>query len=150
MGKSEKVLLTNMCLLYHEDKILCQMRHKDDWPGLTLPGGHVKKGEDLISAIKREVYEETGLEVIKPILCGMEEFKTKKYDRYFIFFYKSDKFKGELKASDEGEVFWLPRKDIAKYPLSLDFDLIMQVIDDPTISELLYYRKGKKWNKILL
>ena len=49
-----------------------------------------------------------------------------------------------------GEVFWLPRKDIAKYPLSLDFDLIMQVIDDPTISELLYYRKGKKWNKILL
>lgn len=149
MAQLEKVKLTNMCLIYQEDQILVQMRKKKDWPGLTLPGGKVEKGESFHHAIIREVKEETGLTLLKPILCGIEEFKTDQEDRYLILFYKCNDFEGELKASDEGEVFWIKRNELHNYPLSLDIEEILRVIESDELSELLYYRQGEKWLKSL-
>ena len=47
MSRKESVLLTNMCLIYKDDEILVQERTKNDWPGLTFPGGHIKKNENF-------------------------------------------------------------------------------------------------------
>ena len=35
--------------------------------------------------------------------------------------FKTKSFKGELKASKEGEIFFIKEEDIEKYPLSNDF-----------------------------
>ncbi len=59
--------------LFHNEKLLVVKRTADkkfkpnDW---EIPGGKVEYGEDPISAIKREFFEETGLkiEVEKPYL----------------------------------------------------------------------------------
>ena len=111
MEKTQKCILTNICLVYKDNQILVLDRKKKDWPGLTFPGGHVEKDEDFVSSVIREVKEETGLKIKKPILCGIEEFKTEQEDRYLMFYYKTNNFSGKIKSSKEGEVFWINRDD---------------------------------------
>ena len=145
MEKVQKCILTNICLVYQGNKILVIDRQKKDWPGLTFPGGHVEKDEDFDASVKREVKEETGLTIYKPILCGIEEFKTENEDRYLMLYYKTDRFKGKLKDSKEGKVFWIEREDLKKYKLSLDLERILKIMESDDLSELIYYRKDDKW-----
>ena len=145
MDKTQKCILTNMCLIYKDDEILVIDRKKKDWPGLTFPGGHVEKQEDFNASIIREVKEETGLTIKNPILCGIEEFKTKKEDRYLMLFYKTNKFYGKIKSSKEGDVFWIKRKDLNKYKLSLDLKRILKVMESDNLSEIIYFEKDGKW-----
>ena len=146
MDRSERCIITNICLVYKDDEILVVDRKKKDWPGLTFPGGHVEKNEDFNAAVIREVYEETGLRIRKPFLCGIEEFKTDKEDRYLILYYRTDQFSGKLRSSAEGEVFWINKKDLDKYKLSLDLKRIYKVMMSALYSEIIYYHdKNGKW-----
>ena len=132
-------------MVYKNDEILVVDRKKKDWPGLTFPGGHVEKDEDFNKSVIREVKEETGLTIRNPILCGIEEFKTDKEDRYIMLYYKTDKFFGKIKSSKEGEVFWVNRKDLNKHKLSLDLKRIMKVMESDELSEIIYYDDNGKW-----
>ena len=145
MEKTQKCILTNICLVYKDNQILVLDRKKKDWPGLTFPGGHVEKDEDFVSSVIREVKEETGLKIRKPILCGIEEFKTEQEDRYLMFYYKTNNFSGKIKSSKEGEVFWINRNDLNKYKLSLDLKRILKVMESDKLSEIIYYKKNDKW-----
>lgn len=145
MRKTEKCILTNICLVYDKNRILVVDRKKKDWPGLTFPGGHIEKDENFNDSVIREVKEETGLSIKNPILCGIEEFKTKDEDRYLMLYYKTNKFKGKIKSSKEGEVFWIDRKDLKKHKLSLDLERILKVMDSDELSEIIYYEKDGKW-----
>ncbi len=77
MSRSEQAILTNMCMV-HDDagNILVQDRKNPDWPGLTFPGGHVEPGESFVESVIQEVWEETGLTIENPILCGIKQFHT--------------------------------------------------------------------------
>ena len=145
MRKTEKCILTNICLVYDKNRILVVDRKKKDWPGLTFPGGHVEKDENFNDSVIREVKEETGLSIKNPILCGIEEFKTKDEDRYLMLYYKTNKFTGKIKSSKEGEVFWIDRKDLKKHKLSLDLERILKVMDSDELSEIIYYEEDGKW-----
>ncbi len=145
MNKIHRCILTNICLVYKDDEILVVDRKKEDWPGLTFPGGHVEKDEDFQTSVIREVKEETGLRIRKPVLCGIEEFKTKEEDRYLMLYYKTDRFSGKLRSSKEGEVFWIKAKDLDRYPLSLDLKRIYKIMMSDELSELIYYEKDGKW-----
>ena len=150
MDRTQRCILTNICLVYDGEKILVVDRKKKDWPGLTFPGGHVEKDEDFNASVIREVKEETGLTIRNPILCGIEEFKTEKEDRYIMLYYKTDKFKGKLKKSDEGDVFWINRDELDSYKLSLDLKRILKVMESDNLSEIIYYRKeDKRLSKIV-
>lgn len=150
MEKCEKVVLTNICMVYKGNKVLVQERTKKDWPGLTFPGGHVEKGENFYDAVVREVKEETGLELKNPILCGIEEFKQlNKEDRHIILYYKCNKFKGRLKSSKEGKVFWIERKDLLKANLSLDLDRMIKIMESDKLSELIYYKENGEYKSVI-
>jgi ADP-ribose pyrophosphatase YjhB (NUDIX family) len=61
-------------LVKANDKVLlCKRNNEGSLPGeWSIPGGKVNEGETPIDGAVREFYEETNLEITKPInLCGM-------------------------------------------------------------------------------
>ena len=134
-----------MCMVYDGDRILVENKVTGRYTGIVFPGGHVEKDEDFQASVIREVKEETGLTIKKPILSGIEEFKTKEEDRYLMLYYKTDKFSGKIRSSKEGEVFWIRKEDMDKYKLSLDLKRIYKIMMSEELSELIYYEKDGKW-----
>ena len=151
MARSEQAIFTNLCMVYdHAGNILVEDRKDPDWPGLCFPGGHVEPGESFVESVIREVYEETGLTVENPKLCGTKQFQTGNGERYVVFFYKTDRFSGELKSSEEGEVFWIPKSDLCKYTLCDDFLDMVRVFEEDDLSEFYYYTENGNWKLKLL
>ena len=150
MAKKEQAIFTNMCMVTDGDKVLVIDRQKPDWPGICFPGGHVEPGESFVDSVIREVYEETGLTIENPVLCGTKQFQEDKDTRYVVFFFKASRFSGALKSSDEGQVFWINRTDLPKYPLSMDMMAMVQVMEDARLSEFYYYVEDGGWKYKLL
>lgn len=151
MARSEQAIFTNMCMVYDDaGNILVQDRKNPNWTGITFPGGHVEPGEAFAASVIREVWEETGLTIENPILCGVKQFQTLKNERYVVLFYKTNRFSGELKSSDEGEVFWIPRNTLTDYQLADDFEDMVRVFESEILSEFYYYKKDGQWNRTLL
>jgi len=121
-----------------------------DWSGISFPGGHVEPGESFVESVIREVWEETGLIIENPILCGTKQFQTRNNERYVVFFYKTNRFSGTLQSSEEGEVFWIRRKDLDQYELVDDFMDMVRVFESDTLSEFYYYTENGDWNLKLL
>ncbi|MBE6933925.1 MAG: 8-oxo-dGTP diphosphatase [Ruminococcaceae bacterium] len=151
MSRSETAIFTNLCMVYDDaGNILVQERVDPSWPGLCFPGGHVEPGESFVASVIREVREETGLTIENPTLCGTKQFQTKNGERYVVFFYKTNCFSGELRSSDEGKVFWIPRKDLETYALVDDFMDMVKVFESDDLSEFYYYKETDHWKLKLL
>ena len=151
MSRAEQVILTNLCMVYDDaGNILVQNRKDPNWPGICFPGGHIEPGESFVESVIREVWEETGLTIENPVLCGTKQFPTKNGERYVVFFYKTNRYHGELKSSDEGEVFWIPRCDLPKYQMVEDFMDMVKVIEQDDLSEFYYYKEDGNWKLKLL
>lgn len=151
MSRSEKAFFTNLCMIYDDaGNILVQDRKDPSWPGLCFPGGHVEPEESFVESVIREVWEETGLTIENPRLCGTKQFQTGNGERYVVFFYKTNQFSGDLRSSEEGEVFWIPRNTLHKYTLCDDFESMMKVFDSDEFSEFYYYKEDGSWKLKLL
>ena len=150
MAQKESAILVNMCMVTDGGKVLVIDRKKKDWPGITFPGGHIEKNESFVESVIREVYEETGLTIKDPVLCGTKQFQEDEDTRYVVFFYKATHFFGELESSSEGEVFWIDRKDLTGYPLAPDMEAMVQVIESESLSEFYYYKENDTWKYKLL
>ena len=134
-------------MVYDGNKILLQDRVKKDWRGLTFPGGHVEREESFVQAVIREIYEETGLTISEPKLCGVKQFQTDEDERYIVLLFKTDKFKGTLISSDEGEMRWVDRNSLNNCKLVGDFMDLLKVFDSDSYSEFMYEhnKSGDDW-----
>ena len=151
MARSEQAIFTVLVLVENEQgQILVENRVDASYPGICLPGGHVEPKEAFTDAAVRETFEETGLKIEDPILCGVKQFQTGKDERYVVFFYKTTKYTGTLTASDEGEVFWLSRQQLSEYKTVSDLDSMLKVFDSPELSEFIYRDRGSSWELQLL
>ena len=148
MGRTENVELTVLCLIEDGDRILLQNRVKKDWRGYTLPGGHVESGESFVDAVKREMREETGLDILDPRLVGVKQFPIEN-GRYVVLLFKAKQWSGELHSSEEGRMEWVRYNDLPKVNTVEDFGDLLKVMNTPELTEFQYLVSGDDWSVLL-
>ena len=124
--------------------VLVQDRPAPKWPGLAFPGGHVEKGEAIISSAIREVQEETGLTMISPRLVGIRQFVNGEGNRYMVFLYRADAYTGELRGSEEGAVKWVPLSALTGENTARGFMTSLPMFTEDALQEQIY-REDTGW-----
>lgn len=142
MYQPEPALFLNLVMIEKDDQVLIENRRKQDWPGWTFPGGHVQVHESFVKAAVREVQEETGLTISHLDLAGLCQYEdgigSQHKFRRVIYFYRTQHFTGQLRSSREGDVFWVPKKELKQRQLAGSLADFLRVFEQPELSEVMY------------
>lgn len=124
------------CILKN-NKILMVRHKKGDEKYWLLPGGRIEYGETMIETLKRELVEETGLEISVGNLMFMSEAIPKDNHRHIVnIFFEAEIIGGEIKLGDE-EIL-----DAVEF---IDINKIDEIVIYPLIKDELkqYINNGK-------
>lgn len=110
------MILATLCYIKREGCTLMVHRikkandiHEGKWNGL---GGKLEPGETPEECVVREVYEESGLSIRDPRLCGLLMFPKFKGNDWYVFVFTAAEFSGELIESPEGRLAWIPDEEL--------------------------------------
>ncbi|MHB0966563.1 MAG: NUDIX hydrolase [Bellilinea sp.] len=112
-------------------------------------GGHVERGEDILSAARRELLEEAGLAVPQIHLCGTVMVDAEPDSGIGLFVFRGEA-PGQAKVhSHEGETEWVLLTDLEKYPLVEDLHVLIPKIthmqpEDAPFAARYYYDEEQK------
>ncbi len=117
-----------------DNKILLCKTHK--WDGkYVIPGGHIELGEEMEDALRREILEETGLEIYDIKLIGLKEsiysdtFHEKKHFIFIDYVCKTDSY--EVRLNEEAQEYkWIDLSEINNYRLEGFTKALLEKIGD--------------------
>ena len=104
-----------------EGKLFLMKSHK--WHGqYVIPGGHIELGETIEEALKREVKEETNLDIYDIEFLIFQEFiydrSFWKKDHYIFFDYLCRTDSSEVRLNDEAEEYtWVSVEEALQLPV---------------------------------
>ena len=114
-GENSPPTLAVGAIVVHDDSLLMVLRGREPNKGLwTVPGGRVEAGEYLADALKREVREETGIEIDVGDLLGVLE---RLGDQHFVildFLAQPLDDTAPRACDDAAEARWVPLREVAK------------------------------------
>ena len=140
---------TTLCYIERNGKYLMIHRvkkqndiNKDKWVGV---GGKFEETETPFDCARREILEETGLEVGKLNYRGLVTFVSNEYGTEYMHLFHTDDFNGEVtKNCDEGNLEWVDKDKVTSLPLwegdKIFLDLLQK--DVPFFSLKLVYHNS--------
>ncbi|MGD8783157.1 MAG: NUDIX hydrolase [Thioalkalispiraceae bacterium] len=112
MRDNNKIQLGVGGVVFNKDMVLLVKRKnppcQDQW---AIPGGKVNFGESLKRAVKREISEETGIEIeVHSPIYTFEIIEPELH--YVVIDFTTSYLSGELKAADDAaQAAWISRED---------------------------------------
>lgn len=113
--------LTTLCYIEQDEKYLMLHRVKkendlnhDKWIGV---GGKLEDGETPEECLLREVQEETGYTLTQYRLRGIITFLSDEWESETMYLYTATGFTGTQCTCDEGDLVWVPKKEIESLKL---------------------------------
>lgn len=142
------VVPRTLVLLFSEGRVLLQKGAptKKIWAGqYNGLGGHIERGEDVVSAARREILEESGLEVRDLRIHGVVMIDVEPEQGICMFVLSGHEVEGTLRSSDEGQLEWIKLNKLENYPCVEDIPLLIpRILSGQFFSlEYLYDSEGQ-------
>jgi 8-oxo-dGTP diphosphatase len=101
--------------------------NRDKWIGV---GGKFEPGESPEECMLREAREETGLTLTRWRYRGLVTFVSDVWETEYMHLFTADAWTGTLRDCDEGELEWVPKKDIPSLRLWEGDKLFLRLLDE--------------------
>ncbi|HIV63059.1 MAG TPA: 8-oxo-dGTP diphosphatase [Candidatus Butyricicoccus avistercoris] len=123
---------TTLCYIEKDNKYLMlhcnkQNLNNDKWLGV---GGKFEDKESPEDCVLRETLEETGLTLTSYQYRGIITFVSDKYETEYMHLFTADKWEGEIKECDEGELVWVDKSKISSLPIWEGDKLFFKLLDE--------------------
>lgn len=122
------VVPRSLILVFSGNRVLLQKgsKQKKIWANLYNGfGGHVERGEDVLSSARREFSEETGLSCTDLHLRGTVMIDVNDDEGILMFVFSGELVEGNICASEEGIPEWIEVTRIGELPVVEDIPILM-------------------------
>ena len=125
---------TVAAVIHHQGKFLFVEELDNNQVVFNQPAGHLEENESLTTAIKREVLEETGLNLEPDYLCGIYYFHRPDLQLYFLRFCFVIELEqwltGQPQDSEIMATHWLTLEQIKAKGQQLRSSMVLECIED--------------------
>ena len=113
-------------LMIHRIKKKNDMNH-DKWIGV---GGKFEQGESPFDCARREILEETGVQVSDLKYRGIVTFISNEYGTEYMHLFTAAEFEGELDYNcDEGRLEWVKKDKVRELPIWEGDKIFLDLLD---------------------
>ena len=127
-------------LLSESDRVLLLKREHEPYAGWwSFPGGKLNHGEMLKEGVKREIREETALDIHKPLLRALlneRYYEASSLLAHFLLFYWEERNRisssdmEKVASSAEGELSWFPIDSLPEYFVPSDRKVLVHISEN--------------------